>query len=90
VTNTNQWPSYVSYSLRKCLDGGTRKDEEGWDGRSRVRVKEYSLKIVDEVIPQKIRDEVNLGLIPSRPSLTLNQTLPKPPTSKGSRLDNGM
>jgi hypothetical protein len=45
--------------------------------RSRVRVKEYCSKMVDEAIPQKIRDGVNPGLIPSHPSLTPNQTLPK-------------
>jgi hypothetical protein len=70
------------------LDGGTRKDEEGWYRiiliylrlvldlrlvwRSRVRVKEYFLKITDEVIPQKIRaqkirDGVSSGLILSHP-----------------------
>jgi hypothetical protein len=42
--------------------------------RSRIRVEEYSSKIVDEVIPQKIRDGVNLELILSHPSLTPNQT----------------
>jgi hypothetical protein len=32
--------------------------------------------MVDEAIPQKIRDGVNQGLTPSHPSLTPNQTLP--------------
>jgi hypothetical protein len=33
--------------------------------------------MVDEVIPQKIRDSVSPELISSHPLLTLNQTLPK-------------
>jgi hypothetical protein len=44
--------------------------------RSRVSVKEYSSKIVDRVIPQKIRDGVTPGLTPSYPSLAPNQTDP--------------
>jgi hypothetical protein len=32
--------------------------------------------MMDEVIPQKIRDEVSPELIPSHPSLIPNQTLP--------------
>jgi hypothetical protein len=35
--------------------------------------------MVDEAIPQKIRDGVKPGLIVSHPSLTLNQTLPNQP-----------
>ena len=65
------------------MDGGMKRDGMAssylnprlvW--RSRVRVKEYSSKIVDGVIPQKIRDRVTPGLTPSHPLLTLNQTNP--------------
>jgi hypothetical protein len=61
-----------------------RKDEEGWGGiiqtwpmfglETQSQGQGIFLKTVNEVIPQKIRDGVNPGLVPSHHSLTPNQT----------------
>jgi hypothetical protein len=77
---------YFLGTLRVCLDGGTRKDKEGWD-EIILTWPAFGLEIQSQgqVIflknggwghPSKNKGRGSPGLIPSHPSLTPNQTLP--------------